>query len=99
MGSSRKKLDTAALEDRDKPYACDSESCWLRVEHVNTAPSRRSPQVFIAVMFILARVLINYHILIHPLLFLFMCSIFSLFFVRLLISDIYKASRSVFLPL
>lgn len=99
MGSSRKKLDTAALEDRDKPYACDSESCWLRVEHVNTARSRRSPQVFIAVMFILARVLIIYHILIHPLLFLFMCSIFSLFFVRLLISDIYNASRSVFLPL
>uniref|UniRef100_A0A3Q0RV45 Double PHD fingers 2 n=1 Tax=Amphilophus citrinellus TaxID=61819 RepID=A0A3Q0RV45_AMPCI len=23
VGSSRKKLDTAALEDRDKPYACD----------------------------------------------------------------------------
>lgn len=26
MGSTRKKPDTAALEDRDKPYACDSES-------------------------------------------------------------------------
>lgn len=26
VGSTRKKLDTAALEDRDKPYACDSES-------------------------------------------------------------------------
>lgn len=26
-GSTRKKLDAAALEDRDKPYACDSESC------------------------------------------------------------------------
>lgn len=26
MGSGRKKVDTAALEDRDKPYACDSES-------------------------------------------------------------------------
>lgn len=25
MGSTRKKQDTAALEDRDKPYACDSE--------------------------------------------------------------------------
>uniref|UniRef100_A0A3Q3JWS3 PHD-type domain-containing protein n=1 Tax=Monopterus albus TaxID=43700 RepID=A0A3Q3JWS3_MONAL len=24
VGSSRKKLDTAALEDRDKPYACDT---------------------------------------------------------------------------
>lgn len=26
VGSTRKKPDTAALEDRDKPYACDSES-------------------------------------------------------------------------
>lgn len=26
VGSTRKKLDAAALEDRDKPYACDSES-------------------------------------------------------------------------
>lgn len=26
VGSSRKKLDAAALEERDKPYACDSES-------------------------------------------------------------------------
>lgn len=25
VGSTRKKQDTAALEDRDKPYACDSE--------------------------------------------------------------------------
>ena len=25
MGSARKKLDASILEDRDKPYACDSE--------------------------------------------------------------------------
>ncbi|NWT07376.1 REQU protein, partial [Mionectes macconnelli] len=26
VGGARKKLDAAILEDRDKPYACDSES-------------------------------------------------------------------------
>jgi len=25
VGGARKKLDAAILEDRDKPYACDSE--------------------------------------------------------------------------
>lgn len=32
MGSARKKLDASVLEDRDKPYACDSEcltSGWV----------------------------------------------------------------------
>lgn len=50
MGSSRKKPDTAALEDRDKPYACDSESSlgrvgvgmgvgWAEVGHVTPTAS------------------------------------------------------------
>lgn len=32
VGSARKKLDASILEDRDKPYACDSEcfpSGWV----------------------------------------------------------------------
>lgn len=29
VGGARKKLDAAILEDRDKPYACDSE--WRRL--------------------------------------------------------------------
>ncbi|NXF14081.1 REQU protein, partial [Smithornis capensis] len=33
VGGARKKLDAAILEDRDKPYACDSESLPLLREH------------------------------------------------------------------
>lgn len=36
VGGSRKKLDTAALEDRDKPFACDSGSLWEALQE----PSR-----------------------------------------------------------
>uniref|UniRef100_A0A1A8HUE4 D4, zinc and double PHD fingers family 2 n=1 Tax=Nothobranchius kuhntae TaxID=321403 RepID=A0A1A8HUE4_NOTKU len=37
VGSSRKKLDTAALEDRDKPYACDNS---IKQKHFSK-PSER----------------------------------------------------------
>ncbi|MEQ2268555.1 hypothetical protein XENORESO_004269 [Xenotaenia resolanae] len=37
VGSSRKKLDTAALEDRDKPYACDNS---IKQKHISK-PSER----------------------------------------------------------
>lgn len=42
MGSARKKLDASVLEDRDKPYACDSEcltSGWV-VLALDPAPAQ-----------------------------------------------------------
>lgn len=42
MGSARKKLDASILEDRDKPYACDSEcltSGWV-VPALDPAPAQ-----------------------------------------------------------
>lgn len=42
MGSARKKLDASILEDRDKPYACDSEcllSGWV-VLALDSAPTQ-----------------------------------------------------------
>ncbi|NWS78479.1 REQU protein, partial [Crotophaga sulcirostris] len=38
VGGARKKLDTAILEDRDKPYACDSEYA----KHLLAEPKKKS---------------------------------------------------------
>ncbi|XP_013862091.1 zinc finger protein ubi-d4 isoform X2 [Austrofundulus limnaeus] len=37
VGSGRKKLDTAALEDRDKPYACDNT---IKQKHISKSSER-----------------------------------------------------------
>lgn len=42
VGSARKKLDASILEDRDKPYACDSEclASGRVVPALDPAPAR-----------------------------------------------------------
>ncbi|NXM23501.1 REQU protein, partial [Oxyruncus cristatus] len=44
VGGARKKLDAAILEDRDKPYACDSETPpTSRTSPTSFRPSQNSP--------------------------------------------------------